>query len=195
MKIRSGFVSNSSSSSFIVGFSKIPTSPEELEALMFNGRTMINYYDDSMSSIDVAKIVFKDMTDSTNKKINKKTLIDFLIKNGGYFPGCPEWDFNKKTESKRIESVYKKYTGKDLFDKNADPGVKRLYHNTVREEQNQYRKEIKIAAKAFVAGFWLQVKKLKVFKFHYSDNDGYTGSCLEHGNIFKLLPNIRISHH
>lgn len=63
MKVRSGFVSNSSSSSFIIGCDKIPTSINEMEELL--GKKELSYYKDCktneiniISSKEVATNVF-----------------------------------------------------------------------------------------------------------------------------------------
>ncbi|MDO8641064.1 MAG: hypothetical protein Q7R33_05930, partial [Nitrosarchaeum sp.] len=48
MKIRHGFVSNSSSSSFVVAFSKLPTSKEIVNEVLFsNVHTIFSPYGDS----------------------------------------------------------------------------------------------------------------------------------------------------
>lgn len=38
-------------------------------------------------------------------------------------------------------------------------------------------------------------KDKDIYVFEYSDNDGPLQTMLEHGEIFKRLPHIRISHH
>ena len=61
MKTRTGFVSNSSSSSFIIALPSHPKSVEQLHAWMFpNGETTIDW-DGVVSSRDAAKQVFGDL--------------------------------------------------------------------------------------------------------------------------------------
>ena len=61
MKRREGFISNSSSSSFLVAFDKIPTSVEELQKMLFGDYERYGYYEKSYSTKEISEIVFKDM--------------------------------------------------------------------------------------------------------------------------------------
>ena len=64
MKTRSGFVSNSSSSSFVVAFDKTPETVEELLTVMFpDGLQEIHYFYYSYRTDEIANIVFNDMQD------------------------------------------------------------------------------------------------------------------------------------
>lgn len=61
MKIRLGFVSNSSSSSFVVAFPSIPSSVEEVKKMLFGDTTAIDIYDNSIETSKMARIVLEDM--------------------------------------------------------------------------------------------------------------------------------------
>ncbi|MFW6272868.1 MAG: hypothetical protein ACOC2U_03715, partial [bacterium] len=69
MKIRNGFLSNSSSSSFILRLDSIPTSPEELKEMIFgkDAPEFVNHWGDEIFSTDrLCDIVYSDITDSLN---------------------------------------------------------------------------------------------------------------------------------
>jgi hypothetical protein len=194
MKIRNGFVSNSSSSSFIVGFPKLPSSPEELEKMMFSEPGEVQPYEHSTATptLEIAKTVFRDMSVDNFKgaRLTKKKALEVVLE--GSFPGEPPYQYNVKRESDKIEEGYKKETGKDIYDKDADPAVVKLHRKTREKEWALDRKMTRIAAKAFLEGFWPQVKGKKVFRFEYSD---HTHGNIEHGNVFRRFPNVRISKH
>lgn len=57
MKIRKGFVSNSSSSSFIVAFDRLPTTHEEMKIMLFGNKTL---YQARWSTDQVSEIVWED---------------------------------------------------------------------------------------------------------------------------------------
>lgn len=149
MKIRSGFVSNSSSSSFVVAFPRNVNTrnlssniPKELrrrmhvkqislkEALFDDRNSNIEYYDYSFDINDIVEAVAQSIESETPNNI--ETIRELL----GY-----ELDDNS------IEKFLKDNKDKDIY------------------------------------------------VFEYSDNDGPLQTMLEHGEIFKRLPHIRISHH
>jgi hypothetical protein len=63
MKIRNGFVSNSSSSSFILMLDKKPESREELADMM--GDCSVDMYGDTMSTQEVVDVVWGDISTAT----------------------------------------------------------------------------------------------------------------------------------
>jgi len=77
MKIRSGFVSNSSSSSFIVSFKKVPENKNELRNLLFDkDQTMYQEF-------PIDKVIDTIWHNMENQKPNNKEQIIECI-NGGY---------------------------------------------------------------------------------------------------------------
>jgi hypothetical protein len=72
MKIRMGFVTNSSSSSFIVAFDKVPNSWEEVLEMLFDAdKATVSEYDLSMGTKEVAQIVFDDISKQTPNNLEE----------------------------------------------------------------------------------------------------------------------------
>lgn len=102
MKKRKGFVSNSSSSSFIVKFPKKPESVEDVHMMMFpRGVETVSFYEGSFSSLEIAQRVFLDL--KTECQVDKKVIPqDVLncIETGGdlykivekFYPEADSWD-------------------------------------------------------------------------------------------------------
>lgn len=92
MKIRSGFVSNSSSSSFVVAFPKEPKSVQEVHDILFpNGSEMYKrqYFDDdpAFPSKKVAETVWIDIQ---KQKPNNRSEIRGALH--GWLSGGPNYD-------------------------------------------------------------------------------------------------------
>ena len=68
MKVRIGFVSNSSSSSFVIPLKDIPSSVEDLQQMMYGDASEVEYmynWDNEDTRLDtrvLAEIVYKDIT-------------------------------------------------------------------------------------------------------------------------------------
>lgn len=159
MKIRGGFVSNSSSSSFVVAFDTMPGSPEEMQELLFeDDGTFSNPYGDNVyDAAAVAATVFGDVGDP----LTREQVISEL--SGGWLDGAPDWD------------AFRKPNGDTDW---AAHDVARREHAEVLYDE------------------FLKKNEGKVFlRFEYSDNDGAYYTSLEHGDLFRRLEHIRISHH
>jgi len=70
MKFRSGFVSNSSSSSFLVPFVDKPKDAKELQSMLFSDRKYFNHpYNNVLYGTDfIAEHIFWEVSKKTNKK-------------------------------------------------------------------------------------------------------------------------------
>lgn len=169
MKIRSDFVTNSSSSSFIVSFNKRPKNVDELMRMMFGSTEngVIEYYDNSVTKRQAAEIVMSDIREQRTK--TKKQLIE--ITQEGWFDGHID-AFNSKYET----------------DETYPGGCKKI-------DWDQFYKDNNKAAERFVDNF-LNGHHTgdKIYTFEYSDESG-VGSAMEHGGIFNNMTHRAISKH
>ena len=173
MKRRHGFVSNSSSSSFIVAFPKVPKSAQEVHEMLFpSGRKTFDHpysdnsttYPDGYPTKQVAETVFNDIQ-SQRKPLQRKR----------------KWLIQELILSGTVSEVSSFFQGDE----------KRRRRQAARQE------------KAILAGikrvdeFLAQVNEdaLFMYEFEYADEDGAYFCALEHGNLFGALPHFRISKH
>lgn len=181
MKTRNGFVSNSSSSSFLVGFEKKPDSVEELRQLLYGDKQSFPGYGWDpktqktkaleYSTLELADRVYKDMENSATPTQIVRTLADVSDwDNDDYsIPGDPQ------------ESDF-------IIENPEDP-----YNNIDWVAYGKARAE---AARNLVReSLGVEHEKLVWYLFHYSDEDGSFFSILEHDGTFENLPHVCISHH
>ena len=261
MKIRTGFVSNSSSSSFIVAFSKKPTTKEDVLKEMFpknptgsiaNPWPGLKEYDDGLTYAQIVEQVLSDLQ-GEDTKVSKTDLLQelagryFTIDGKLYYMGSPYYALDKKLAQKYVDVHEEHEAQRKAFDKferelirvHVGPDVPYASENTTNwttrkpctkadiEAYNTYRDAVKafeeanpkyITAKkkqnARERKFWDTQRKLAnrlaridlaaflkdnkgkfITRFTYSDNDGSFFSMMEHGNIFRNVNHIYVSHH
>lgn len=170
MKIRNRFVSNSSSSSFIIGFKKKPESIDKMKDCLFPDKDhKVHPYaadymapkDVLISTVRISEAVFNDVKDQ--KPLSEEKLAEIL--DYGYDDNGPQYNDPK----------YKNEKGGMIWE---------IYE---KDSKTYYKKKAKELLKAH--------KDLVFFKVSYSDNDGNFYSAMEHGDMFENIFCIRINCH
>lgn len=191
MKIRTGFVSNSSSSSFIVGFDHRPTSKKELQQMMFpdispRKNILVDDYEDDpglkLSVSQVATRVWEDLQKQKSSLIEEQ-IIEQLLR--GYVVGMPD-QFSKDYKAwQKITKTYRERYG-DAYHKRSD------YKNEITALDNKMHKRNLREARKFVKNNPIFANK-EVFAFEYaSDSDDTSERPLRWGNIFRNLPHVEV---
>jgi hypothetical protein len=168
MKIRAGFVSNSSSSSFVVGFNFKPESDYELNYMLFGQDAKDNWQNIDFHGIryyTIGNIVWQSL--QHQKPMTLREIYEEV--RWGRFPGHNDGrnPYDYKTEKEKYEEYYHK-----------------------QEIEN------KRCARKFLRKFFKSVpENMQFFTFTYSDNDGDIFSAMEHGGLFNRFPHIKINHH
>jgi len=167
VKIRNGFVSNSSSSSFVLCFKKKPKNVSEIKEIIWPREE--NIFSDSgfLSVWQAAVSVFEQISDK--KPLTIKDMERF-------FEGS--WDVNNE-----VEAII---GGKPNYDAPED-----VWQKYYKELHKKTKKEAKKLAKEFMK----EHKKHKMFSVGYSDHDGPFNSTMEHGDVFSNIEHVRFSHH
>jgi hypothetical protein len=182
MKIKSDFVTNSSSSSFIVAW------PNEIKTL----EDVKKYIDRD----DKAKQVYEDTKNAkTGIKIDpeNRIVINTIASEleSGYLQnivqslGINVTMFDQFSEFKK-DFIYRHNIEEEDLNKNH------FYSTLVWKEYGYVR--MKIATK-LAKEFCKKNKDNFVYFFNYGDESGDFMSEMEHGNTFKNLPHIQVSHH
>ena len=196
MKMRSGFVSNSSSSSFVVAIPKVIDATKEIKDLMF--------FDAGTEVLDMKKLMFGDeeiayspYDDNQQNPFDVDTIVGVVEKD------MQDQKPNSIAKIAEELSDYDERYGDNNVEDITDgvPEIPELDYDTnmSQEERNKFwsnrqklsEKRGKILAEKFIKAN----KGYDVYVFSYADENGELGSMMEHGDIFKNFKHVRISHH
>ena len=194
MKTRNDFVSNSSSSGFLVFLDKkLDKNSEEdvdyLKNLLYNDEQYIqDYCDDEevYSSKRLSRVILEDLEEASDED-----LLKFFENNGDdmFFVGHG-WKENFGIQG-IVDQAQKKfgYPDRDLdtFRKLPDAEKECSY----KEEEEQ----MKVLAQELLKLFRDKFKNKIAYLVEFSDNDGDPYPHLEHGSTFQNIPSFKVSHH
>ena len=176
MKIRKGFVSNSSSSSFIVMFPRVPTSVDDVAKMLFGGKSTV--FVGSYPVKQVAETVFNDIQGQKMNDLEKA--IELL---------SHSWDCPVKYEDYQTDLNDWKTMNHGAYDADCKKWAEKRFEEFFSLKKIRKDKLLKIEGKD------IDVSGDVFFIFEYSDNDGEYFSTLEHGGLFDNLEQIILSHH
>jgi len=197
MKIRNGFVSNSSSSSFILKFDKVPETKEEMRVLLYGENPSVfttHRGDDAISTEQVANIIFNDVVNASFFDINqlissvKSEIGNFneynydesfsFVEGTKYYQ---EFDklydevmvFEKSVSNEKYKNGFNWKSYCDKLNKMSEPMFE-LIEKAIREKYNEDDSFMEV---------------------EYSDNDSEVFSYIEHGGVLDKITVQRFSHH
>lgn len=202
MKLRTSFVSNSSSSSFIVAFNKGIKTFDQLKKYMFPNDNLeddaapdCDWYDEKLTVERAVQIVLKDLKKA--KKATKKQILEELTGLGDNQGDYKEiFDLEKEHETATrifesqncLQSIYSETNDKKVIKKR-----KEFFKKWDKKFNEAY---MKLAKKVYKEKFEKLFEDKNVFILSYSDNgNGVERAIMEHGNIFRNIPHVRISNH
>jgi hypothetical protein len=193
MKIRNGFVSNSSSSSFVVGFDlDCHTFEEFCKNVSFFGRdldTPVENYDTYIDKPVTYRECLKKLWDDLQIKgpcVNENKLEKWFMEYTKHGFSTPETGFYFN-EYQFVETCYA--LGNIA---NEYPPEKR--ENIVKKLEKIGRGWNTIVAKALMHEM-LERYSGNLYFISYSDDDGDMQSLMEHGDFWNIVPHVRINNH
>ena len=223
MKARIGFVSNSSSSSFVVAWDKQPETVEEIRKILYNDAERVSMWDDeSFDTLQLSNVVLNDTSEATEDTIKSQIKSSYCYWDKWYNKGYKaDSDLCRKYEQayndrKALVSKYENILGSFSDAEIKQIERKRKLERVLREKELSSReqeyielseklREIRWSSKEEEdimdelveksTKLFLEDNKGKFISTYCYSDDSRIGSCLEHNGTFDNLTNIHISNH
>ena len=200
MKIRNGFVSNSSTSSFLIGFPKQNNycyyDSSDLHHFLFPDKKyndMISFSEWSMPLYCVTYVIAKDL--QGKKPITTKKAFIKAIYDGGYC-GTVGFDIEDNEEVDAILSDFQKKYGVNLLSgKYFNTKEYKLYWKACQKQRKESNRKIYQEALKLAEEKWPIFKKLNSFVVEYGNEEGVVGMIMEANDIFKNIQHIQLHNH
>jgi len=197
MKIRSGFVSNSSSSSFILKFDKLPESVEEVKVLLFgeNPPLLTTYWgDDAVSTQQIAEVLFRDINSARIMGVDG---VVSQVREQVYFSKYSVDEGRELVSSEYLEEFDRLY--KMIEKEDEEHSKRRLEYNDDDGWDAHYKKMDKLSEPLYdIVEKSIKEKCSDLDKYievEYGDGEGMVFSYLEHSGILDKIKIQRFSHH
>lgn len=203
MKIRSGFVSNSSSSSFILKLPKIE-SKKDLEKIMYGEDVplfLTSWDDDSYATGQVLDIVYRDIMDAMKSSMVSSDIES--IRQSIEMNDYTYQDFDKliskeyKNDYDKLKSEFKDqmFVIKGIEETEEYRKLGYFKGRSLVEVDNDILEEIGDKMKDVILKSVNDDSNDVFITLEYSDNDGILHSFIEHGGVLDPITISRISHH
>jgi len=194
MKVRNGFVSNSSSSSFILKFGKLPTSVEETKVMLYgdNPPILTNFWDDAISTQKAAEVLFRDFQNPDTMNINEMiSAVREEIDSFNEYNYIEGFSFVEGTEfADKFDKLYVKVKE---FDRSSD---KYKGNWDWKTHYDKLDKMSILMLDLIEKAIRVKYNENDIFcKMEYSDGDGQIFSYIEHSGVLDPFTIQRFSHH
>lgn len=202
MKIRQGFVSNSSSSSFLIGLLRKPRTVAELKRWLFGDMDYLQWLDYGYKTIDVACRIFDDLKGKYPIR-SKSRLIKEI--NSGYFTGMPlSWRKTNRPSDKLEKQFYKSfpqykdrgYWNVDAIKETMAKELSIKIGDAQKQEWAEDNAEVEKAAEEYLRREVQPIMEGRlIYQLEYADGGDQAAAMIEHGDVFCQIPHVIISKH